>query len=223
MSSVKPPFAVLWDMDGTLIDSEHHWLSSERELALEHGVNWTPEDGLDLVGMSLYDSSEIIKSKLDSDLSPQQIIDRLTEMVTSKLVGTLPWRPGAVELLRELKAANIKTALVTMSLHRMAKRVADALDFTAFDLIIAGDDVNFGKPHPEPYLRAAAGLGVDPEFCIALEDSKTGLTSAELAGTKAIGIPNVVGIPNEPGRIIWPTLNGVKLADLQALYKESND
>jgi HAD superfamily hydrolase (TIGR01509 family) len=173
--------------------------------------------------MSLYDSSEIIKSKLDSDLSPQQIIDRLTEMVTSKLVGTLPWRPGAVELLRELKTANVKTALVTMSLHRMAKRVAEALDFDAFDLIVAGDDVSFGKPHPEPYLKAAAGLGVEPAFCIAFEDSKTGLTSAELAGTKAIGIPNVVGIPSEPGRTIWPSLKGVTLADLQALYKESHD
>lgn len=223
MSSHHPPFAVLWDMDGTLIDSEHHWLSSERELAIEHGVNWTPEDGLDLVGMSLYDSSEIIKSKLDSDLSPQEIIDRLTEMVTSKLVGTLPWRPGAVELLRELKRANIKTALVTMSLHRMAKRVAEALDFEAFDLIVAGDDVNFGKPHPEPYLKAAEGLGVEPSMCIAFEDSKTGLTSAELAGTKAVGIPNVVNIPTEPGRIIWPTLEGVTLADLQTLFKEQHD
>jgi HAD superfamily hydrolase (TIGR01509 family) len=223
MSSQQPPFAVLWDMDGTLIDSEHHWLSSERELAIEHGVNWTPEDGLDLVGMSLFDSSEIIKTKLGSDLSPQQIVDRLTEMVTSKLVGTLPWRPGAIELLRELKKANIKTALVTMSLHRMAKRVADAIDFEAFDLIVAGDDVQFGKPHPEPYLKAAELLGIDPSLCIALEDSKTGLTSAELAGTKAIGIPNVVAIPAEPGRIIWPTLQEITLADLQALFKEQND
>lgn len=210
-------------MDGTLIDSEHYWLSSERDLALEHGVNWTPEDGLDLVGMSLYDSSEVIKAKLGSDLTPQEIIDRLTEMVTSKLVGTLPWRPGAVELLRELKQSGVKTALVTMSLHSMAQRVADALDFEAFDVIVAGDDVNFGKPHPEPYLKAAELLGVDPMQCVAFEDSKTGLTSAELAGTRAIGIPNVVSIPEEPGRTLWKTLEGVTLTDLQNLFKDSND
>ena len=223
MSIPVPPFAVLWDMDGTLIDSEHHWLSSESELASEHGIDWTPEDGLDLVGLSLLESSKIIKHKLDSDLSPQEITDRLTEMVTAKLVGTLPWRPGAVELLRELKAAGIKTALVTMSMRRMAARVADSLGFDAFDLIVAGDDVVLGKPNPEAYLKAAAGLGFLPEQCVAIEDSKTGLTAAELAGTKAIGVPNIVSIPAEPGRILWPTLSGVTLADLQSLFKESND
>lgn len=219
MNTPKPPFAVLWDMDGTLIDSEHHWLSSEQELAEEHGVSWTPEDGLDLVGMSLFDSSVIIKKKLSSELSSEEIIDTLTEMVIGKLSGHLPWRPGALELLRELKEAGIKTALVTMSMHRMARRVADSAGFEAFDVVVAGDDVKFGKPHPEPYLKAAELLGVNPADCVAFEDSKTGLTSAELAGTKAIGIPNVVNIPNQAGRIIWPTLADVKLADLQALFE----
>jgi HAD superfamily hydrolase (TIGR01509 family) len=219
MNTPKLPLAVLWDMDGTLIDSEHHWLSSEQELAEEHGVDWSPEDGLDLVGMSLFDSSVIIKNKLRSSLSSDEIIDTLTEMVITKLSDHLPWRPGALELLRELKEAGVKTALVTMSMHRMARRVADSAGFEAFDVVVAGDDVKFGKPHPEPYLKAAELLGVNPGDCVAFEDSKTGLTSAELAGTKAIGIPNVVDIPNQAGRTIWPTLAGVKLADLQALFE----
>lgn len=212
------PHAVLWDMDGTLIDSEHHWLSSEQELARQHGVIWTEEDGLDLVGMSLFESSKVIKSKLGSDLEPDQIIEQLTAMVTAKLASHLPWRPGAIELLRELKDAGVKTALVTMSMRTMALRVSEAIGFKAFDVVVAGDDVQFGKPHPEPYLKAAALLGVDPSYCVAFEDSKTGLTSAELAGTKAIGIPNVVRIPEQDGRILWPTLDGVKLSDLQALF-----
>jgi len=218
MSDLRLPHAVLWDMDGTLIDSEHHWLSSEKELAEAHGVLWTEEDGMDLVGMSLYESSKVIKSKLNSDLEPQQIIDHLTALVTDKLAQHLPWRPGAVELLRELKDAGVKTALVTMSLRSMALRVADSIGFDAFDVVVAGDDVRFGKPHPEPYLKAASLLGVEPANCVAFEDSKTGLTSAEIAGTMAIGIPNVVRIPEQAGRILWPTLEGVTLADLQALF-----
>lgn len=218
MSKQPLPHAVLWDMDGTLIDSEHHWLSSEKELAAAHGVIWTEEDGLDLVGMSLLDSSKVIKEKLSSDLAPEEIIDQLTAMVTSKLADHLPWRPGAIELLRELKSAGVKTALVTMSMRTMALRVTESIGFDAFDLVVAGDDVRFGKPHPEPYLKAASLLGVDPADCVAFEDSKTGLTSAELAGTMAIGIPNVVRIPDQEGRILWPTLQGVTLSDLQALY-----
>lgn len=218
MSEKPLPHAVLWDMDGTLIDSEHHWLSSEKELATAHGVIWTEEDGLDLVGMSLFDSSKVIKEKLRSDLAPEEIIDQLTAMVTSKLADHLPWRPGALELLRELKDAGVKTALVTMSMRTMAMRVAESIGFDAFDLVVAGDDVQFGKPHPEPYLKAASLLGVDPANCVAFEDSKTGLTSAELAGTMAIGIPNVVRIPPQEGRILWPTLEGVTLSDLQALF-----
>ena len=218
MSEKPLPHAVLWDMDGTLIDSEHHWLSSEKDLATAHGVIWTEEDGLDLVGMSLFDSSKVIKEKLRSDLAPEEIIDQLTAMVTSKLADHLPWRPGALELLRELKDAGVKTALVTMSMRTMAMRVAESIGFDAFDLVVAGDDVQFGKPHPEPYLKAASLLGVDPANCVAFEDSKTGLTSAELAGTMAIGIPNVVRIPPQEGRILWPTLEGVTLSDLQALF-----
>ncbi len=218
MSEQPLPHAVLWDMDGTLIDSEHHWLSSEKELATAHGVIWTEEDGLDLVGMSLLDSSKVIKEKLRSSLAPEEIIDQLTAMVTSKLADHLPWRPGALDLLRELKDAGVKTALVTMSMRTMALRVAESIGFDAFDLVVAGDDVQFGKPHPEPYLKAASLLGVDPANCVAFEDSKTGLTSAEIAGTMAIGIPNVVRIPAQEGRILWPTLEGVTLSDLQALF-----
>lgn len=221
MSSPATLQAALWDMDGTLIDSEHHWLSSERELAQEHGVIWTEEDGLDLVGMSLYESSVLIKEKLSSNLEPGEIIDQLTARVTQKLSKHLPWRPGAIELLQELRRSGVKTALVTMSMRTMASRVVEAIGFDAFDVIVAGDDVRFGKPHPEPYLLAAKLLGVAPGNCVSFEDSKTGLTSAELAGTVAIGIPHVVKIPDQEGRILWPTLEGVTIAHLQELFKRN--
>jgi HAD superfamily hydrolase (TIGR01509 family) len=206
-------------MDGTLIDSEPYWMNSEGAFARENNTVWTKQDGLSLVGMSLYDSSKIIKERVGSSLEPEQIIQRLTDEVTAQLKQKVIWRPGAKELLTMLRRENIKTALVTMSMHRMAQQVVDAIGFDAFDVIVAGDDVRQGKPHPEAYLKAAELLGVRPEDCVAFEDSNTGLRSAEAAGTKAVGIKNIVEIPAIPGRILWPTLEGVSLIDLQGLFK----
>ena len=219
MFGKRLPAAVLWDMDGTLVDSEHYWLSSERSLAAEHQEPWSEQDGLDLVGMSLYESSKIIKQKIGSDLDPEQIIQKLTDSVVAKLAISIPWRPGAQELLLELKKHKIKTALVTMSMSRMAHQVVDQIPFKAFDVVVAGDDVVNGKPHPEAYLMAATLLGVDPTKCVAFEDSISGLRSAEAAGTVAIGIPNIIPIPQQAGRIIWPTLEGVRVADLRNLFR----
>ena len=225
---MQQPAAVLWDMDGTLIDSEHYWLSSERNLALEHGADWHENDGLDLVGMSLYDSTLVIKERIGSDLEPQQIIDRLTDDVIGHLERHIPWRPGALELLQELRANGIRTALVTMSLSRMAASVVAVLNREfgpegAFDLVIGGDNVERGKPHPEPYLTAANQLGVAIEDCIALEDSLNGLLSAEASGALAIGVPNVVDLPAKPGRNIWPTLEGVTVAQLTRFFNERSN
>jgi HAD superfamily hydrolase (TIGR01509 family) len=218
MFGKKLPAAVLWDMDGTLVDSEEYWLSSEQNLAQEFNGSWDAEDGLSLIGMSLYESTKVMKAKMGLELDPEEIINRLTDDVVSQLEVSIPWRPGAQELLRELKKRGVKTALVTMSMKRMAESVANQIPFKAFDVIVAGDMVTNGKPHPEPYLRAAELLGVSPKDCVAFEDSHTGLTSAEAAGTKAVGVTNIVPIPELPGRIIWPTLEGVRLRDLKKLF-----
>lgn len=215
----KLPAAVLWDMDGTLIDSEPYWMKSEGAFARANNSSWTEQDGLSLVGMSLYDSSKIIKEKVGSDLEPEQIIEKLTDEVTAQLRNEILWRPGAKDLLILLRKNKVKTALVTMSMHRMAKEVVDAIGFDAFDVIVAGDDVVHGKPHPEPYLKAAELLGVRPEECVAFEDSISGIRSAEAAGTKAVGVKNIVEIPAQPGRILWPTLEGVGIRDLRKLFK----
>jgi beta-phosphoglucomutase-like phosphatase (HAD superfamily) len=106
-----------------------------------------------------------------------------------------------------------------MALSRMAKQVVDAIPFEAFDVIVAGDNVTRGKPHPEAYEKAAALLGFETKHCIAFEDSITGLTSAEAAGTYAIGIPNIIEIPAKEGRVIWPTLEGVNYKQLRKLIK----
>ena len=219
MFGSKPSFAVLFDMDGTLIDSEPYWLASEQALAAEHNGNWTHEDGLSVVGLSLDESSKVFKDKASVDLEPSEIVTRLTADVQSQLEKVIPWRPGAKELLLDLRKNGVKTALVTMSLHRMAQQVVDAIEFDAFDVIVAGDDVLRGKPHPEPYLKAAEQLGFRPERCIAFEDSISGITSAEAAGTMAIGIPNFVPIPEQEGRILWESFQGVTYKTLRKFAK----
>lgn len=217
------PAAVLWDMDGTLVDSEHYWLSSEQELASTVGAIWTEQDGIDMIGMSLYDSSRIIKQKLNLEMSTQEIIDWLTKAVIAKLAQDLPWRPGAKQILQSLRNEGISTALVTMSMRDNAEAVVARMGFDAFDLIVAGNDVQHGKPHPEPYLKAAEQLGVDIRDCIAFEDSISGLRSAEASGAIAIGVPNLVKLPPFEGRIIWPTLQGVTVSDLERVYKEKRE
>lgn len=218
MSKNPFPRAVLWDLDGTLIDSEHYWAISQNRLAKQYGATWTDEDERGVIGSSLYDSSELIRQKFGiQDRSVQEIIDHLTDEVIEQMRASLPWRPGALELLLELKQAGIKTAMVTMSMRRMALAVAEAIPFSAFDAVIAGDDVKFGKPHPEPYLTAAEQLGFHPSECIAFEDSITGLTSAVAAGTNAVGVTNMLKLPEGPDRKIISSLVGVSVSNLHEL------
>ncbi len=219
MFARRLPRAVLWDLDGTLIDSEPYWMKSEIDLAKRHGAEWTEEDGKSLVGMALKDSTRLMGERFGVELDADAVINELTDSVTEQLRREIPWRPGAQELLRQLRRRGVKTALVTMSLRRMALQVVEAIPFDAFDVVVAGDDVVHGKPHAEPYLKAAALLGVDPGDCVAFEDSISGILSAEAAGTKAVGIPNVVIIPARPERILWETLEGKTLKDLKQLFR----
>ncbi|CAB4538177.1 unannotated protein [freshwater metagenome] len=218
MSKNPFPMAVLWDLDGTLIDSEHYWAVSQNRLAQQYGATWTEEDERGVIGSSLYDSSALIKTKFGiQDRSVQDIIDHLTDEVIEQMRASLPWRPGALELLLSLRQEGIKTALVTMSMRRMAMAVVDSIPFSAFDVVVAGDDVKNGKPHPEPYLMAADLLGVETKHCIAFEDSITGLTSAVAAGTNAVGVTNMLELPTGVDRKIIDSLHGLTIEGLQEL------
>jgi HAD superfamily hydrolase (TIGR01509 family) len=208
------PAAVLWDMDGTLVNTEPYWIAAETELIHDFGGDWSHEEALQLVGSGLWESARIIQAK-GVTLGEDEIIDRLTDRVLEQLVEFgIPWRPGARELLTEIREAGVATALVTMSIGRMAHHVADRLGFHGFDAVVSGDDVVASKPHPEPYLKGAAALGVDPRYCVALEDSVPGIASARAAGTTVVGIPFIVPIEEGAAHVLWPTLEGRTLADL---------
>ncbi|WP_349904601.1 HAD family hydrolase [Parafrigoribacterium humi] len=214
------PAAVLWDMDGTLIDTEPYWLSAETQLVHSHGGVWTHEDGLTLVGNGLWESAEIFRSR-GVQLTADEIVSRLTDTVLAQVRTEVPWRPGARELLLAVREAGIPTALVTMSVHRMAAYVAGSFGFDAFDVIVAGDDVTNSKPHPEPYLRAAQLLDVAPTDCVAFEDSPPGLASALASGATTIGVPLHVSIEPGPHHTVWPTLADKTLDDLLDVYRDS--
>jgi HAD superfamily hydrolase (TIGR01509 family) len=221
MTSAKPaggmPAAVLWDMDGTLVDTEPYWMAAEHALVAEFGGTWTDADGASLVGNPLITSARIIRERGSVDLADEQIVERLVEHVRRAVVLGVPWQPGARELLEELAAAEIPCALVTMSYVDLAEAVVGALPEGSFTTLVTGDVVTYGKPHPEPYLMAAARLGVDPADCIALEDSPPGLASAEAAGCRVVGIPHMVPLSAGPGRVIVQSLAGMDLATLAAL------
>jgi HAD superfamily hydrolase (TIGR01509 family) len=217
---ISAPAAVLFDMDGTIVDTEPYWMTAESELVHSWGGTWTHDDGLTLVGNGLEVSAAVLQSR-GVDLDIPTIIDRLTDRVTQQLADVgVPWRPGAQELLREVREAGIPTALVTMSFRRMAEQIAGYIPFDAFDTIVAGDEVDNPKPHPEAYLEAARRLGVPVGRCIAVEDSLTGLAAAVAAGTIAIGVPHLVPLPETGDHTIWRTLEGTTLADLRELITQ---
>ena len=211
------PAAVLWDMDGTLVDTEPYWVEAELELAAEHGGTWSPEQALALVGYDLLTSAGHIREQMGIELSPEEIVDRLLDGVVARVQDRVPWCPGARELLADLHANGIRCALVTMSWTRFATPILAALPERSFAAVVTGDVVVRGKPHPEPYLTAAALLGVEAADCVAIEDSGTGAASAEAAGCTVLVVPNQVAVPTGPRRVFGESLVGVRASDLRLL------
>lgn len=211
------PAAVFWDMDGTLVDTEPYWMAAEQELVGSFGGVWTHDDGLLLVGLGLWNSAEILRSR-GVELEPDEIVRWLTDRVREKLAAEgIPWRPGARELLADLRERGVRTALVTMSVRSMAEQVVEGIPFDAFDVIVSGDEVDEPKPHPAPYLRAAQLLGVEVGDAVAIEDSLVGLSSAVASGATTIGVPHIVPLPESEQHTLWPTLEGRTAADLAAV------
>ena len=211
------PAAVLWDMDGTLVDTEPYWFAAEFELVAEFGGTWTDADAHSLVGFDLLDSAHELRTRGGVQLEAVAVVERLLDGVIARVADRLPWRPGAPELLAACAANDVPCVLVTMSWRRLAEAAIDAAPPGSFVASVTGDEVANGKPHPEPYLTAAAKLGVDPADCVAIEDSPTGVAAALAAGCATLGVPHVVPVAAVPGLTLVDSLAGVGLADLRAL------
>ncbi len=214
----RVPAAVLWDMDGTLIDSEPQWLRAEEAMLARYGVPMTAEINERLVGSGLRAAAAYFR-ELGVDMPVGEIIDEWAHsVIAGVLEGEPAWRPGAVELLGSLRDAGIPSVLVTMSVRRIAEAVVGLLPDGLFAGVIAGDDVEHEKPHPDPYIRGAALVGAASEECLALEDSLTGLASAFASGAVTVGIPNLIDLSGGPQHELWETLAGVGAADVVACF-----
>jgi HAD superfamily hydrolase (TIGR01509 family) len=213
-SETELPAAVLWDMDGTLVDTEPYWIEAEHELVASYGGVWTDEYAHQLVGNPLEVSAQLIIDRSGIELSVPEIVHALLGRVITRVERRVPWRPGARELLLELGDLGVPSVLVTMSWRALAEIVVGNLPDGAFHALVTGDEVSHGKPHPEPYLAAARLLGVEPAACVAIEDSPAGVRSAAAAGVPTIAIPHVVPVPTVEGAVRVDTLAGVSATDL---------
>jgi HAD superfamily hydrolase (TIGR01509 family) len=215
--------AVLWDMDGTLVDTEPYWMAAEAALVERFGGTWTHEQALGLVGAGLEDGARVLQDA-GVRMPEEQIVQWLTDQVMAKLEseretgGRDPFRPGARELLRSLKDAGIPTGLVTMSRRRMADIIVARIGFEAFDVVLGGDDVTRPKPYPDPYLLACEALGVRAADAVAIEDSPNGLRSAVASGAVSLGVPLALSLEGVGAHELWPTLHGRTVEDLRALH-----
>ncbi|MFF0342904.1 HAD family hydrolase [Kribbella sp. NPDC004875] len=210
--------AVLWDMDGTLVDSETVWAEVQLELLAELGATWTIEDCMTLIGSDLRDAVQVWLARIpEGVITADELADRMFSEVVEALRKQVTFMPGALELLQALRKEEIPCALVSASYRTMIDAVLGHLPPDPFDVIVAGDEVTLGKPHPEPYLTAVERLGVDPAYCVAIEDSVTGTQAATAAGLYVVAVPQLVTVPEAPRRLVVKSLEPLTPESLRAL------
>lgn len=209
--------AVLFDMDGTLLDSETLWDVALEDLASALGGDLSPRARRRMIGSSLARSIAIVHDDLGIDADPESSGAYLTQRTAELFRTALVWKPGAERLLRAVNDAGVPAALVT-STHRALTEIAlDMLGRDRFAASVCGDEVAHPKPHPEPYLIAAGLVGATPSQCVAIEDSLLGVTAAEAAGCAVLAVPSEVPLEPAPTRTVRASLSGLTVDDLAAL------
>lgn len=212
--------AVLFDMDGLLVDSEPLWTIGEIELAEHLGGTWSDELKTAIIGTRLDTAIRTIlewygvpKDPSDVDAAMAFLLNRMVELYHDQL----PVMPGALELVDAVRAAGLKTGLVSSSYRVLVDAVLDGVGRDRFDMTLAGDEVTHGKPDPEPYVTACERLGVRPAEAVVLEDAMSGVKSAEAAGCKVVAVPWIAPIEPAPGRAVVASLKDVTVDSLLSL------
>jgi HAD superfamily hydrolase (TIGR01509 family) len=221
--------AVLFDMDGTLVETEQYWGEAMFELAASLGGRMSDSARAATVGSTMRRSMSILHADLGLDRTEEQLLAdaRWVEDRTAQLLaGGISWCPGARELLTAARTAGLRTALVTTTPRRLADIVlatirAD-LDGDPFDVTICGDEVPARKPDPAPYRQAMAALGVAPKECVVVEDSQSGITAGLASGAAVLGVPTVQEVPPAPGLILRDDLVGVGPVELAAMLADAD-
>lgn len=209
--------AVLFDMDGTLIDSEKLWTIALQEVARELGGELSVSARVAMVGTDLVGSVRMLHTDIGYDGDIEVTRRLLVDAAARQFDGPLEWQPGAQELLCAVRAAGLSTALVTSTHRNLVAKALETMDRHRFDVIVCGDDVSSTKPDPEPYRRALEELGVDAANALAIEDSPAGSTSARTAGIPVLVVPSELPVAPAPGMLLLPTLAGVGVAELRQI------
>jgi len=210
--------AVLFDMDGTLVDTEGVWWQAAAESAARLGLDLTDADLPHVLGQSVGHTAAHLAAAApgtDERALARELDARFAELVARDVVP----RPGALALLKALLAAGVTTALVTASPRRVVDLVLDVLGREYFAVSVSADDTVRTKPAPDPYLEAIRLLGADPARCVAVEDTPTGVASAEAAGCPVLVVPSVVPIPAAPGRMVLTSLKDADPELLRSLVR----
>jgi HAD superfamily hydrolase (TIGR01509 family) len=219
-----PPLAVLWDYDGTLVDTEPVWIGVIIDLLAEYGVTWSYQQGTALTGLSSHDTGLAVQAAIgDPNLDPDELADRRAAMVVERLTqGPLRWRPGAPELMAALHDAGIPCALVSSSpqavLDAGLNRMPDW-----FAVVVNGDDVQRNKPAPDAFLLAAERLGVPIDQTLVVEDSLTGVQAGRASGAVVLAIPDQHELPDAPGQITRDSLAGLDVEQLRQIWAQGHE
>ncbi|MGW1200744.1 HAD family hydrolase [Streptomyces sp. NPDC002536] len=214
--------AVLLDMDGTLVDTEGFWWEVEVAVFAELGHQLLEEYREVVVGGPMTRSASFLIKATGARIALAELTVLLNTRFAEMIGGGVPLMPGARRLLAELAAHSVPTALVSASHRQIIDRVLHTLGPEHFALTVAGDELTRTKPHPDPYLLAAARLGADPARCAVVEDTLTGVTAAEAAGCRVVAVPSVAPIPPAAGRTVVGSLEEVDLPFLQRLIPGPN-
>lgn len=213
--------AVLWDMDGTLLESERLWDIGMRELSLHLGGPMSEETRISTIGGPMDLAVRRTFAGLGLDSTPDEEAAAaawLTDYMGRLFEGGLSWRPGAQAALRMVREAGLGSVLVTNTERQLCEVALETLGRDHFDHSVCGDEVPAGKPNPAPYLRAARLLGLDPAQCLAVEDSPTGAAAADAAGCTVLVVPSLVDVPSSPRRVFRSSLEGLTVDDLRELF-----
>jgi HAD superfamily hydrolase (TIGR01509 family) len=186
-----PIEAVVFDMDGVLVDTEHLWDEVREELTEEWGGRYTPEAQEAMMGMSSLEWSRYLHEVVGLREPPEVINEEVVRRMLARYEIDLPVVPGAVKAVQRLAAAGLRLALASSSNRELIDAVLRRLDLTSyFQVTVSSEEVERGKPTPDVYLEAARRLGVAPERCAAIEDSASGIRAAHAAGMHVIAYPN---------------------------------
>lgn len=210
--------AVLFDMDGTLTDSEKLWTLALQEVAAAHGGAISGRTRELMVGQDMWATIDLLHGELGLSVDPTDTVRQLTAATLAVFRAGLPWKAGARELLAEVRAAGLRTALVTATHRELVTVAMDTLGVENFDVVVCGDEVTRNKPDPEPYLRALELLGVTADRALAIEDSPAGSSAAAAAGLPVLVVPSEMPVAPADGLLFARTLVGVDVTSLRSLH-----